>query len=40
MVKIEDVFLPYMLIDKNLTLAEGIRDGRYKNLLTEYKPEG
>lgn len=37
MVKIEDVFLPYMLIDKNLTLSEGIRDGRFKNLLVEYK---
>ena len=38
MVNIEDVFLPYMLIDKNLTLSEGIKEGRYKNLLTEYNP--
>lgn len=37
MVNIEDVFLGYMLIENNLTLSEGIREGRYKNLLPEYK---
>ncbi len=39
MAKIEDIFLPYMLIDKNLTLSEGIKEGRFKNLLTEYQQE-
>lgn len=39
MVNIEDVFLPYMLIGNNLTLSEGIREGKFKNLLPEYKPD-
>ncbi len=38
MVKIEEVFLPYLMVDDKTTLSEKFVSGGLKKLLPEYKP--